>query len=314
MSSSLNPLKICPDEICGAVKYIHPLTLGMSGAVVFAVEAEKGNFVVRFHGNAQSDWKSSRDSYRIASDCGVAPKLLYIDENEKALLTVKIEGSSFGSALQDPSSRSKAFSSFVQRLKLMQQQSLMEASAKEIDPVEAGRNMWLSQKSRSGFPSWASDFSKYIEAAEQTLAADLRRVFSHGDLNPGNILWDGSQVWFVDWERAQMDHPYMDLATLSNFLSLPDEATLAITAAIENTSVERLTATQLQNLKALKNYSRLAYGCVFLSMVSDLQKADMNSQMSLSQCFAQFAAGKLSLTSDSGRAAVGIAFLRQVSE
>ena len=312
MNSSLNPLIICPIEICGAVKNVQPLTLGMSGAAVFSVEAEKGNFVVRFHANAQSSWESSRDGYRLASDCGVAPKLLHVDESEKALLTTKIEGSSFGAALMNPSTRSQAFSSFVQRLKLMQRQSLSEVSS--VDPVEAGRNIWSLQKSRPGFPSWASDFSKHIENAAQTLATDKRRVFSHGDLNPGNILWDGSQVWFVDWEQATMNHPYMDLATFSNFLSLPEEATLAITGAIENVSADGLTAHHLETLKIMKNYSRLAYGCVFLSMVDDLRNVDTNSQVSLSECFAQFAAGKLSLTSDSGRAAIGIAFLRQISE
>ena len=42
-----------------------------------------------------------------------------------------------------------------------------------------------------------------------------------------------------DWERAGLSHPYADLATLENFLSLPDDAALALLAAQEGGDGDR---------------------------------------------------------------------------
>lgn len=311
MNSSFDPLKICPTDICGKVENVTPLTLGMSGAAVFAVKAEKGKFVVRFHAHSPADWTTSLANYRLASGCGVAPRLLHVDEQEKAILTVQIEGPHFGSALMDPAKRPLVFKSLVQNLRTLQMQPYALPAAE--DSVLAGRQVWLSQYQRPGFPVGASDFVKYIHKAGEAMTADRRRVFSHGDLNPANVLWDEVRLWFVDWEVSKLDHPYMDLATLSNFLSLPDVAVISMAAALDGTTAENFSAEKQQTLQALRNYSRVVYGALFLSLIKDLQTVDVNSPLTLSECFAQFAAGKLSLTSDGGRAAIAAAFFRQVT-
>lgn len=311
VNSSFDPSKICPVEICGKVENVTPLTLGMSGAAVYAVTAEKGKFVVRFHAHSPAVWSTSLANYRLAADCGVAPKLLHVDELEKAILTVQIEGPHFGSALMDPGKRSLVFASLVQNLRILQQQPYDLPAAD--DAVLAGRQIWLSQNQRPGFPLWALDFIKYIDKAGEVMKADRRRVFSHGDLNPANVLWDESRLWFVDWEVSKLDHPYMDLSTLSNFLSLPDAAVISMAAALDGTTAENFSAEKQQTLQALRNYSRVVYGALFLSLIKDLQTVDVNSTLTLSECFARFAAGKLSLTSDGGRAAIAGAFFRQVT-
>jgi aminoglycoside phosphotransferase (APT) family kinase protein len=58
-----------------------------------------------------------------------------------------------------------------------------------------------------------------VDEISVTLARDPRRVVSHNDVNPGNILWDGAHAWLVDWEVTGLGHPYYDLATLALFLS-----------------------------------------------------------------------------------------------
>lgn len=312
MNSQFDPRTVCPIEICGAIKNITPLTMGLSGAAVFAVDAERGAFVVRFHAHSASDWPSARDAYKISAAAGVAPKLFHIDEAHKALVTARVDGVPFGAALADATKRPLVFASLVQRLITLQNLQLPGATPSP-DPVRAGREMWQAQSSRAGFPAWASGFAKHIENAAQFFARDSRRVFSHGDLNPANILWDGSQVWLVDWERAELHHPYMDLATLANFLSLPDAAAVGFLAAIEKNSPDKLSAEALAGFAALRNYARVAYGCVFLSRVGDLAAADMSSTKTLSECFAEMAAGRLSLATDGGRSAVAAAFFRQIS-
>lgn len=39
----------------------------------------------------------------------------------------------------------------------------------------------------------------------------------HGDLNPGNMIFDGTKLWFVDWTEAQQDNLYFDLACCAHF-------------------------------------------------------------------------------------------------
>ena len=46
-------------------------------------------------------------------------------------------------------------------------------------------------RSRPGFPSWAASLSPTFDAIAAMLSADPRRVLSHNDVNPMNVLWDG---------------------------------------------------------------------------------------------------------------------------
>jgi hypothetical protein len=43
-------------------------------------------------------------------------------------------------------------------------------------------------------------------------------VSCHTDLKKDNILFDGKQVWLVDWEAAFLNDRYVDLAAISNFI------------------------------------------------------------------------------------------------
>jgi aminoglycoside phosphotransferase (APT) family kinase protein len=45
------------------------------------------------------------------------------------------------------------------------------------------------------------------------------RVSSHNDLNPGNVVYDGSRLWLVDWDAAFLADRYVDLATLANWFT-----------------------------------------------------------------------------------------------
>ena len=90
-----------------------------------------------------------------------------------------------------------------------------------FDPID--NQSYLDEQSRrKGFPAWAASLGAFVRTGNAALARDGRRAFSHNDLAPGNVLWDGSLVWIVDWEAAGLEHPYVDLATFSNFSSLAD--------------------------------------------------------------------------------------------
>ncbi|MEO8371478.1 MAG: phosphotransferase [Candidatus Solibacter sp.] len=60
-------------------------------------------------------------------------------------------------------------------------------------------------------------FARYAEVAAVYPYGDTEMVSSHNDLyKPDNILFDGQQVWLVDWEAAFLNDRYADLAVVAN--------------------------------------------------------------------------------------------------
>jgi len=126
-----------------------------------------------------------------------------------------------------------------------------------------------------------------------------------------NALWDGQRIWLLDWESAGPGHPYLDLATCSILLCLPDSDTAGLVGAQERAALD---AGQLAVLGALRDLSRIVYGSAFLRLVPDLTAiafAGRDETPMLVECFTRLAAGALSPASPSGQALLGAALLRE---
>ena len=167
------------------------------------------------------------------------------------------------------------------------------------------------QVQRQGFPTWAIPLGGRIADLDNFLKHDDRKVFCHCDLHPANILWDGERVWLVDWERAGLAHPYLDLATISNFLSMPDQAASGVLAQQERVPIE---GEQQLLFTAFRDLCRVVYGAVFFRLVHDLYSVPIASREdtpTLGECFAMLSTGELDLGAPQGRALVGAALLKQ---
>jgi len=67
-------------------------------------------------------------------------------------------------------------------------------------------------------------FARHAEVAAVYPHDDAEMVASHNDLfKPDNILFDGQQVWLVDWEAAFLNDRYADLAAVANQIVTNDE-------------------------------------------------------------------------------------------
>ena len=180
-----------------------------------------------------------------------------------------------------------------------------------IDLINAARSIWESQVRRPGFPTWAIELEDRIAAADKLLKNDDRLVLCHCDFHPANILWDGRQVWVVDWEQAGLAHPYLDLATMCNFLSMPDEAALSLLKQQEQATINN---SQKTLFFALRDFSRVVYGAVFLRLVDNLESVKFESRentLLLAECFGLLSTGKLDMAEPQGRALIAAAFLKQ---
>jgi aminoglycoside phosphotransferase (APT) family kinase protein len=298
-------LALFPEDRLGTVHTIERIGGGLSGAGVYAVITSRGEYVLRIQAEHpdEAPWTQQLLILRRAVERGVAPPIMLVDQPARAIISARIDGVPLAAALGDPTQRRAVLTSVVEQVRLLH--GVDTSGVSERDPIAYARDIAQAQGVRPGFPLWAAGLDATIASIAALLANDARRVVSHNDLNPGNLIWDGVRAWIVDWEVAGLGHPHYDLATLAMFLNLDDEMTLELIALHDQMPPD---ATSLANFAALRRLSALLCGVTFLSLVSDLSVAPMNPP-TLSSCYADMRTGALDLQTARGRAAFGLALL-----
>src|SRR5258705_8817235 len=298
-------LRLLPEDRLGAVASIQAIRGGLSGARVYTVITSRGEFVLRIQSERADDalWTQQLLILRRAAERGVAPPIVHVDEAARTVISARIAGVSLAAALGDPTQRLAVLTNVVEQLRLLH--GVHTSGVSERDSIAYARDTARAQGVRPGFPSWADGLDATIAAIAAALANDSRRVVSHNDLNPGNLIWDGVRAWIVDWDVAGLSHPHYDLATLAMFLNLGDETTRGLIALHDRTPPD---ATSLATFAMLRPLSALLCGVTFLSLVPDLRVAPMKAP-TLSSCYADMRSGALDLQTAGGRAAFGLALL-----
>ena len=308
-------LRVIPSSLIGEVSAIAPIRLGLSGAAVYAVTSERGEYILRLKGDSallDEFWTQHIRVLRRAAERGVAPPLVHVDEDARAVISVRVAGGPLPAALADPSQRERAIADVVAQIRALHE--IDPTGIDERDGVRFARGVWEQQRRRPGFPPWAADLSSAFDHIAAVLARDPRRVVSHNDVNPGNVLWDGTRAWLVDWEVAGLWHPYYDLAAFVTFLAMDAERGYSLLALQEGSPVD---AGARETFTAMRQLVALAVGTLFLSMVPDLSlfsaptRADAPTQ---AECAAARRRGELDLQTTAGRAQFGLAFLRTATE
>ena len=300
---------LLPTELLGDIREIQPITIGLSGASVHAVTASRGEFILRVQHGDRVTWERMLTMQRLAAASGVAPPVVHVDADALATVSARVPGESFGRAVAQPAIRPAAFKSLIEKLTKLH--AIPADGLPTRDPVCYTRDVWAAQATRPGFPDWARSLETRIDAAAARIAQDPRKVFSHCDLNPVNLFWDGSEVWLIDWEAAGLAHPYLDLAILANFLVLPDEPALGLLSAQERAPID---GDARSVFAALRDLARIIYGSIFLGLVPDLTQVAIPSRQEapvLTQCYAMLAAGTLVMSEPRGQALMGAALLKQ---
>ena len=212
-------------------------------------------------------------------------------------------------ALANPQTRKAVFASLVEQLvRLHALRPPGQWGSREL--IDTARALWSGQSHRPGFV-WSRSLDARWKELGEILARDPRRVLSHCDLNPSNLLWDGTRVWLVDWDQAAFMHPYLDLVVSSNFLNLGDAEVASLVEAQEGGP---LSAEQREVLQALREVTRLIFGCILVGLVPDLTGLPWRTAEevpSLGECYARMRAGTLDPRSAQGQAMMGHAVLKQ---
>jgi len=305
-----NLLSRLPADRVGAVERVEPISGGMSGAGVYAVTAAHGAFVLRAQGPAVDGAVFARQVRLLqrVADAGIAPALVHVDEASRAVLMARVTGRPLGAALADPAQRPRALASVIDGLRVLH--ALDPADVAPSDPVAFMRALWQEARARPGFPVWA-ELDAIVEAASGALADDQRRVVSHNDVNPGNILWDGTRAWLVDWDVAGVNHPHYDLAVFAMFLRLDEAGAIGLAERHDGAPLdERARAT----FSALRRLGAALSGLAILRTVDDLTVCPAPARAdapSLGDCYAAMRTGQLDLRAPRDRASFGLALIAE---
>ncbi len=305
---------LLPDSVIGEVASVVPIHMGLSGAGVYEVESSRGKYILRVQGtrNDRSFWSQQLLILRRAADHGIAPALLHIDEEARAIIMARIAGAPLHMALADPAARNAVIGGVVAQLRALH--AIDPAGIAERDGVGYARGLWETQREREGFPEWCATIGTMLDDIAAVLARDGRRVVSHNDINPGNVLWDGARAWLIDWEAAGLMHPYYDIAALSTFLNLDADAGYGLLALQEQIALDDDARA---TFAAMRRLVSLAAGSIFLSLVPDLRvlpAPTLADAPTLATFYADMRAGELQLQTPKGQAAFGLALLRLAIE
>jgi aminoglycoside phosphotransferase (APT) family kinase protein len=100
-----------------------------------------------------------------------------------------------------------------------------------------------------------------LDAVQHALGPHLVAAPCHNDLNPGNVLYDGTRPWLVDWEAAGMGEPMFDLAGAIHWFMLGAEHEAAFLQAYFQRAP---TAHEQAKLTLAKHVSWWMYAITFL--------------------------------------------------
>lgn len=297
---------LLPEAHVGKVSAVESITLGLSGAAVYAVSSSRGELVLRVHSASDEParWQQQLRILRLAAERGVAPAIMHVDDAARAIVSERVAGVRIGAALADPTQRDAALSNVIGQLRALHR--LDAAQLAERDPIAYARGEYAVQRLRPGFPVWASQLDEVFDAIEVVLARDPRRVVSHNDMNPRNIMWDGKRAWLIDWEVAGLTHPFYDLAVLAMTIQLPEPAALQLLALQEQRTLD---ASEHATFAALRQLAALLCGCVFTSKLPDLAVLP-EAPKTLTEVYGALRNGELDPQSARGQAAFATALLR----
>ena len=263
----------------GAVPaHIVPIAEGGSTAYVFRVTYDGRRYLLRAEGE-HSPLRNPHQyiSLCLAAEAGLAPRLDYLDEPNGVLIADFIEQRPLREYPGGPEALARAVGELAARL---QTAPLFPTF---VDYPEIVARLFAHVVRTGLFAPGLLD--PYAER----LAAIIARwkstplVSAHNDMNPRNILFDGTRLWLIDFESAYRSDPLIDIAVLLD--------SFADTPALETALLEawggEADPVHLADARAL---TRLYYAGYFLSHSATLPRPAPLDDLSTPSA-AQFLAG-----------------------
>ena len=306
-------LEACLPADLQGTSTITRVAAGLSGAGVYKVDSATGAaFVLKISAKNQplAEWQHKLHGQQAAADAGLAPRIVHIDESRRAVLSEFIVDRSFPALFGTPATRERAIELLGRTLRRVHDLPL-PAGASRTSPREFLATTWAAVDGTIALPSFVVDAVQRA-LSDESRVAEHALVFSHNDVNPSNLVYDGERLLVLDWDTSGANEPYYDLGAISVFLRLDDLSCQRLIAAHNDTEVTDLPADfiRCRRLAAVfcgTTFMRLAsFGGVAGSSSETLESAPM-----LIDLYQRMRAGTLNIASAEGQWLFGLALVKQ---
>ncbi|MBB3890861.1 hypothetical protein GGQ61_001578 [Phenylobacterium haematophilum] len=269
---------------------------GLSGAGVFRIRVGGIAYLLRLD-QARDGFRDPQRAYacmRIAAAGLLAPRVRYADAEDGVAIMDFIEERPL--SLEYCGTPDQLVVEAAQTVRALHAGPPFPPLVDYLDGIDA----LVAQFQARGLVAPAAmaellDRYRELRARYRTDPADL--VASHNDLNPRNILYDGSRLWLVDWESAFLADRYVDLACIANlFARTPAQEDLLLA-----TYFGAADATRRARLQVMRQVNHLFYGLVMANAVGDQPQARDLSGRSLEDLHEALTLGEPVLETEAGR-------------
>lgn len=300
-----------PAELRGPHTTITKIAVGFSGAGVHRVDADGRAYVLKTTVPEQplADWRRTLFIVRAASEAGLAPHVVHVDESRRAIVSEFVTDQSFPRLYHDPRTHDAALALLGETLRRVHALPVPPDAAPSR-PLELLASMWSGLSASSTPPGFVTDAVQRALAEPPPAASTL--VLSHNDANPTNLVFDGGRVLFLDWDAAAPNDPLYDLAVVSLFLRMDEETSRRLIAAHDGAPPAPLPPAFLY----FRWLTGVMLGVGFLSLArggaDGVPNPDsLDAVPPLAEFYQKLRTGAVSLDTNEGRWAFGLGLMKE---
>lgn len=253
---------------------ITPILGGVSGALVYRIEAGGRRYVLRTEGAATRRHNPQQyQAMRLAAEQGIGPPIHYVDEAAGVVVMDFIEDHRLESYPGGPYGLAVAVGELLAKV-----QSLASFERSIAYPAVVTR-LWAKICQSGLFAEGVLDaYSEKLKRIIEAYSWDsTQSVAGHNDVLPRNLLFDGARLWLIDWEGASLNDPLIDVGTaLDNFAPTPDLEEVLLHAWCERS----LAPPDRERLLLIRALNRLAYASILFRAAAQAPRTGPVSDLS----------------------------------
>lgn len=277
------------------------LSGGLSQAQVIRIDTNANVYLLKI---TQPTETRPATLHQLAARSGIAPAVHYSDHTNGILITNFLENK--------PLPPEKAVKAVAQNLKSLQALALPAADDHDqLQNIMDQTISWFTAQSFLGEEAKSNLNNKYASIKAQYPWHDHIRVISHNDLNPRNVLFEADRCWFIDWDAASINDPFVDLAIAAIFF--------AYTPALEHILLDLYfenapEPSQLARFHIMKQLCRFVYASKLLQIALTTEENLNNEELhtiDIAAVAALLQSGQLNMDSKKGQLWYGRALFNE---
>lgn len=191
---------------------IQPLAKGLSSALVFKIIVQGNPYLLRviMREDAVADPTHYFGCMQAAAAAGVAPPIFYLDYQNRISITGFVHERHFSKE-----DARHLMPIYIRRLHNLPK---FPFRLQYFDRMEGFMEKFRT--ARLVPDQMINEIFSIYDLIADVYPRDKQENWAscHNDLKPENVIFDGARPWFVDWESAFLNDPYLDLAMVTNFL------------------------------------------------------------------------------------------------